>query len=405
MTGKDELFLLRALLRASDYGVLLSDSSRHDLVCNRRFCQMFGIDAEDTLPADPEYMRAQVLPRLKDPASFLRTLDEIYADPTRVCEDEIELTLPKRRLIRRYTGPVFDHDGVLIGRLWTFLDITRTRRLENKVREQAKQLAASLKNVSGRLVKVEDVLSQTQMQLIESEKLSAVGLVAASVAHDIRNLLTPLRIEMALADHDDPSARAESFTTMRLQVDRLSTLTTRLLAMAQPAESEAEFIDIGGLVERTAEILRPQAAQENVTLSTKVSRRLPAVRGDSIKLDQVLVNLALNALQAMRATTGGLLTLSANGQDGGVCIRVVDTGPGIPPNVRRRLFDPFFTTRPDGVGLGLYASRRIVTEHGGVIRVRSKSGRGTQFAIWLPRGELPAEEAPQVGMSTKSNKF
>src|SRR6185437_8800125 len=135
MTGSDELLLLRALLRASDYGVLLSDSSRQDLVCNRRFCEIFGVDAEGSLP-DPEYMRAQVLPKLKEPDSFLRTLDEIYADPTRVCEDEIEIVRPRRRLLRRYTAPVFDDQGTVIGRLWTFLDITRTRRLEDKVREQ-----------------------------------------------------------------------------------------------------------------------------------------------------------------------------------------------------------------------------------------------------------------------------
>lgn len=399
MTGNDELVLLRALLRATDYGVLLSDSSRQDLVCNRRFCQIFGIDAEDTLPADPEYMREQVLPRLKDPDSFLRTLDEIYADPTRSCEDEIEIILPKRRLLRRYTGPVFDHDGVLIGRLWTFLDITRTRRLENKVheqasqlREQARQLAASLKNVSGRLVKVEDVLTQTQLQLIESEKMSAVGLLAASVAHDIRNMLTPLRIEIALADHDNPAARAESLTSMRLQVDRMSALTTRLLALAQPPDSDAEEIDFAAMVERTAQLLAPQAAQENVVVSTAVSRRLPTVRGDSLKLDQVLVNLALNAVQAMRSTSGGALSIAASGQDNGVCVRISDTGPGIPQAVRRRMFDPFFTTRPDGVGLGLYACRRIVDDHGGSIRVRSTLGRGTQFAIWLPEYRPAADE-------------
>jgi signal transduction histidine kinase len=98
----------------------------------------------------------------------------------------------------------------------------------------------------------------------------------------------------------------------------------------------------------------------------------------------VLVNLALNAIQAMRATDGGRLALSLSRERGGVCLRVADTGPGISPAVRRRLFDPFFTTRPDGAGLGLFSCRRIVEAHGGRITLRSALGRGTCVRVWLP---------------------
>jgi len=391
MAEDDELRLLRALLRASDYGVLLSDSTRRDRIGNQRFCDLFGMDSLDTLLSQPDYVRRQLVSRLKDPEGFVRTLDEIYADPTRVVEDEVELTAPRPRLLRRYTAPVLADDGAVIGRLWTFLDITRARGMEDKIRaqaaqlkEQSRQLAAALKTVTGRLDKVENTLSLTQQQLFETEKLSAVGLLAASVAHDIRNILTPLTIEIALADQDDPAARAESLDGMRRQVDSLALLTHRLLALARPDKVERTPTDLAALAARITHLVRSQAVLENVHIVTVTRPRLPLVQADGIQIDQVLVNLVLNAIQAMRATRGGTLTLTLDPHQEGARVRVSDTGPGIPPAHRGRLFDPFFTTRPDGAGLGLFSCRRIIQAHGGTIGVRARPGGGTLFTIWLP---------------------
>ncbi len=390
-TENEELHLLRALLRASDYGVLLSDSSRRDRIGNKRFCDLFGMDSLDTLLSQPDYVRRQLAPRLKDPEGFVRTLDEIYADPKRIVEDEVELTAPRPRLLRRYTAPVLADDGAVIGRLWTFLDITRARGMEDKIRaqaaqlkEQSRQLAAALKTVTGRLDKVENTLSLTQQQLFETEKLSAVGLLAASVAHDIRNILTPLTIEIALADQDDPAARAESLDGMRRQVDSLALLTHRLLALARPDKVERTPTDLAALAARITHLVRSQAVLENVQIVTVTRPRLPLVQADGIQIDQVLVNLVLNAIQAMRATRGGTLTLTLDPHQEGARVRVSDTGPGIPPAHRGRLFDPFFTTRPDGAGLGLFSCRRIIQAHGGTIGVRARPGGGTLFTIWLP---------------------
>ena len=391
MTENDELYWLRALLRASDYGVLLSDTARRDRIGNPRFCELFGMDSMDTLLSQPDYVRRQLVSRLKDPEGFVRTLDAIYADPARTVEDEVELTLPRPRLLRRYSAPVIGEDGGIIGRLWTFLDITRTRGMENKVRAQAaqlkaqsRQLASALRTVSGRLGKVENTLSQTQQQLFESEKLSAVGLLAASVAHDIRNILTPLTIEISLADQDDPAGRAESLEAMRRQVDSLALLTHRLLAMARPETVERAPVQMEEIAARIVHLVRSQAAVENVGIAAVAVPGLPPVMADAVQMDQVLVNLVLNAIQAMRATQGGTLTLALDRHRGGVRVRVSDTGPGIAPAHRRRLFDPFFTTRPDGAGLGLFSCRRIVHAHGGTLGVRGRPGGGTQFSVWLP---------------------
>lgn len=390
LDGQDELLLLRALLRASDYGVLLSDRSRRDLVCNRRLCALFGMDEAQIVRSPPEAVRALLLPRVKDPERFVRTLEDVYADPGLVREDEVELIAPRPRLLRRYTAPVHNEAGQVIGRLWTFLDITRTRRLENKVaaqadqlRVQSRQLAAALRETTGRLDKVENVLHLTQRQLFESEKLSVIGLLAASVAHDIRNILTPLTIELSLAEQDD--APADSFALMRDQVGRLDLLTRRLLALAKPAQAERAPLDIPALFSHLGALLTPHARTENVHLLVRCPRRRPPrVLADAAQIDQVLVNLTLNAIQAMRATRGGVLTLRASARRGGVALSVGDTGTGIPPVIRRRLFDPFFTTRPDGAGLGLFSCRRIAEAHGGTIAVRSAPGRGAQFTVWLP---------------------
>ena len=390
MTENDELLLLRALLRASDYGVLLSDAARLDRLCNRRFCEMFGLDSIETLSAQPNYVRTVLAPRLRDAAGFVQTLDDVYANPQRVLEDEVEIIAPKQRLLRRYTAPVISDDGAIIGRLWTFLDITRTRGMEDKVRaqamqlkEQSRQLASALKSMAGRLDKAENTLSLTQHQLFETEKLSAVGLLAASVAHDIRNLLTPLTIEVSLADQDDPTLRAESLSAMRRQIDGLALLTHRLLALAKPDFIEREPTDLAELVSQILRLVRPQAVLENVTIACTASSRLPRVYADPVQMEQVLVNLVLNAVQAMRATGGGTLSVMLDCHKNGARVRIGDTGPGITPQNKKRLFDPFFTTRPDGAGLGLFSCRRIAEAHGGAITVRSRPG-ATQFTLTLP---------------------
>jgi two-component system sensor histidine kinase HydH len=387
---EEEVVLLRALFRAADYGVLFSDTSRKDIVCNDKFCELFNLDRSSIIGRDPAAVRTRVLPKIKDPDNFVQRLDSIYSAPELIIQDEIEVLAPRRRILRRFSAPAYDEDGRVIGRVWTFLDITRTRRLENKVhnqaaelRQQAKEIASALKTAHGRINKVESELTETQQQLVDSEKLSAVGLVAASVAHDIRNILTPLTIEMALADQDDPAVRRESFDLMKKQVDRLSLLTNRLLSLSRPMRTEQADIDVSDAIDRIVEMVASQASTERVDIEKKVSKNLPLIPGDEVQIDQVLLNIAMNAIQAMHEH-GGILRFSAASSRGGVCIKISDTGHGIPAKFQDHLFDPFFTTRTEGAGLGLFSSNRIVQSHRGSIKVSSRNGIGTEFSIWLP---------------------
>jgi len=394
LSEQDELVLLRALVRASNTGVLLSDSSRKDLICNDAFCRMFSIEGIEPLGMGEGYLRSELLPRIKNGEEFLRSIEDAYSDPLGSFEDEIEIIAPRHRYIRRFTTPVTGDDGELIGRLWTFLDITRLRRLEDRVavqaaqlKEQTRRLAIDLRSVSGRLVQVETELTQTQRHLLESERMSAAGLLGASVAHNIRNILTPLRIELSLARAGSDAHQAESFMVMESQLERLSLLTHRLLAIARPAESEPVEVDVCELVIHAAQMLSSQARQESVVIETSCSRRTPVIYGDPVQLEQLVVNLMLNGIQAMHATEGGALKLTVRPSREGACIQVSDSGVGIPLTSRKRLFDPFFTTRPDGTGLGLYSCRRIAEEHNGRISLRSVIGAGTRVTVWLPAGE------------------
>jgi len=396
LSFEDEVVLLRALFRASDYGVLLSDTSRQDVVCNDKFCEIFNIDRDNILGRDPDAVRSKMLPKMKDPEHFAQRLDSIYANPELIIQDELEVLAPRHRILRRFSAPAHDEAGRVIGRVWTFLDITRTRRLENKVhnqaaelRQQAREIASALKMAHGRINQVESELTETQQQRVDSEKLSAVGLVAASVAHDIRNILTPLTIEMTLADQDDATARRESFELMKKQVDRLALLTNRLLSLSRPTRTERAEIDIAVAIDRVIETIASQASTENVAISKRVSKSLPTVSGDEVQIDQVLLNISINAVQAMHEH-GGTLNISAAANKGGVRIKIADTGHGIPHGFQSHLFDPFFTTRTEGAGLGLYSSNRIVESHGGTIKVSSRSGIGTEFSIWLPSSQEEA---------------
>jgi signal transduction histidine kinase len=176
-------------------------------------------------------------------------------------------------------------------------------------------------------------------------------------------------------------------------------MTHRLLALAKPETMEREAVDLTVLSGGIVSLLRPQAALDGVEVRLKCPPALPGIMGDPVQMEQVLVNLVLNGVQAMQSD-GGTLTVALRRRQHsarrGVCVSISDTGPGIPLSARRRLFDPFFTTKPDGAGLGLFSCRRIAEAHAGTLRVRSRIGIGTQVLLWLPC-ENPTVEGEGYG--------
>jgi signal transduction histidine kinase/PAS domain-containing protein len=233
-------------------------------------------------------------------------------------------------------------------------------------------------------------LKQTQDRMVEAAKLTAVGTLAAAVAHDIRNILTPLRIELA-ASPDSPGIAAA-----RDQASRLSTLTHRMLALASPGEHDYGTCNIRDVLTGSVALIRPQAEIDGVAIRIRLSESLPPCTGDGIRLQHLFINLFLNAICAMHSG-GGTLAVGATHRHGGIRVSVADTGPGIPRSLREQVFEPFFTTRANGSGLGLYSVRKIVEEHGGRVEIRDRA-HGACFDVWLPAaGEIAGAQLKRAG--------
>jgi signal transduction histidine kinase len=169
------------------------------------------------------------------------------------------------------------------------------------------------------------------------------------------------------------------------EINRLDYIVTQFLQAIRPAPLQLKMVSLNDVVEKTLELLRPEIENRGVTVKTKLARNLTPTPADATQLQQVLVNLVKNAMQAM--TTGGILNLQTGETSDSVWISVTDTGGGIPQEQINRIFEPFYTTKKKGTGLGLMIVQRIVRAHNGRIELESNVGRGTTFRIWLPLHE------------------
>jgi signal transduction histidine kinase len=231
-----------------------------------------------------------------------------------------------------------------------------------------------------RLQSMYEELSQMQQQLIQHEKLSAIGTLAAATAHDIRNIVSSLNLLLTLGA-DDPE---RLLIDLRRQLDRLKIMAYRLLSYARPRQLVFEKVHLPSLIQRVVDLISSSAQMAKVSLNLNLSPRLPRLQADATQLENMLVNLALNAIKAMERHGGGILTVSASRAPRGVLLCVSDTGPGIPESLLPRLFEPFVSSSESGFGLGLFSVKRTVDLHHGTIRVVSRPNHGATFEIYLP---------------------
>jgi two-component system sensor histidine kinase HydH len=224
-----------------------------------------------------------------------------------------------------------------------------------------------------------------QEEVRRQEKLAALGGLAAGVAHEIRNPLSSIK---ALAtffsgQFDDGSEGREAADVMVQEVDRLNRAITELLDFARPTDLKVKLVDVPMLLERSLQLVRQDAADRKIEVDLKIEEALCPVSIDPDRFSQCLLNLYLNAIEAMEA--GGRLTVdcrTGHGRD--LAIAITDTGPGIAPEQRKQIFDPYFTTKPKGTGLGLAIVHKIVEAHGGRLRLESTPGRGSRFTVNIP---------------------
>jgi two-component system, NtrC family, sensor kinase len=257
-----------------------------------------------------------------------------------------------------------------------------TQKLESKVEERTRQLRAA------------------QQKLQQSDRLASLGQLAASVAHEINNPISgvlnlSMLMQRLLKDDGIPAGRLEDFRKYLGQVthetSRVGRIVSDLLAFSRRSKPQRSMADLNKIVASTMSLVSHKLKLSNVAANLRLAPDLPAVSCDSSQIQQVLVNLVLNAAESMQSRGQGEISIetSLDRTEGMVLLRVSDSGEGIREENLARIFDPFFTTKSEGkgVGLGLAVSYGIIQAHGGDIEVKSRIGQGTTFTVSLPLGE------------------
>ncbi|MDQ5978902.1 MAG: hypothetical protein QG602_1876, partial [Verrucomicrobiota bacterium] len=363
--------LFEAQLNSTLDGILVVDAAGRKILQNRRFAEVWKIPAEVASDPDDARQLRFVTERTRNPKEFVERVTYLYAHPTEVSREVVELV--DGLVLDRYSAPVQDDQGRNFGRIWSFRDITDQRRLEERLRQ--------------------------------SQKMEAVGQLSGGIAHDFNNLLTAIIGHLGLLRDRErlPADMVESFGEIDKAARRAANLTSQLLAFSRLQVVNIRPLDLNEVITQLTKMLR-RLLGEHIAVQLDFSSERLLFNGDASMIDQVLVNLAVNARDAM--PSGGALRIATGGAvrknpatdappEPHVCLTVTDTGTGIPPENISRIFDPFFTTKEvgKGTGLGLATVFGIVQQHHGWIEVESEVGRGTTFRLWLPR--LLGEPAPE----------
>ena len=248
---------------------------------------------------------------------------------------------------------------------------------------------------AGELRKAYEELKQTTQQLLAADRLASLGQLSAVLAHEIRNPLASIKGAVEILEAEIPREhRKRTFLeAIRSEADRLSKLVNEFLQFARPPRLEILRTQPNAVVRSVAALVAKQAASAGIQLRTRLDQELPELMIDGEQIKQALLNLVINAMEAM--PDGGPLELVTERGGNAVRIRVADCGGGIPSEVRDHLFDPFITTKKGGTGLGLAIAHRLVKQHNGIIRALDRDGGGAIFEIEIPLpGAKPEVSAP-----------
>ncbi|WP_270181498.1 PAS domain S-box protein [Alkalihalobacillus sp. CinArs1] len=256
------------------------------------------------------------------------------------------------------TAPIEDEMGEINGIMAAFMDVTDTKK--------------------------------TEEALLKTEKLSAVGQLAASVAHEIRNPLTSVKGFIQLLQRDEEIAKNAPYLSIILsEIDRMDNIIKDLLVLAKPQAERYTTLSINDLLSYVVQLLNSQASLYNISFKMELTDECLCIYGEENQLKQVFINLIKNAIEAM--PTGGTVTLETDHVDDEVTITIQDEGVGIPAHKIKTLGEPFYTTKDDGTGLGLLSSFRIVENHKGSLFFDSTEGIGTRVTVKLPLAESACE--------------
>lgn len=258
-------------------------------------------------------------------------------------------------------------------------------RIDDEVKAIRKRMDELLVNISQTQAK----LHESQEHLIQTEKLARVGKLAAGVAHSVRNPLTSVKMRLFTLERSlqMTADQKEDLDVISEEIRHIDTILRNFLEFARPPKLKVHPFSMSDVVDLTLQLLRHRFDSYQASVSVKRSARLPDTPIDSDQMKEVLVNIMVNACEAM-GEGGSIQIEEAVGSwpalGDAVLIQIHDNGPGIAPAIMNKMFEPFFSSKEEGSGLGLSIVKRIIEEHGGDIQVHSEEGAGTTFTIALP---------------------
>jgi two-component system, cell cycle sensor histidine kinase and response regulator CckA len=365
--------IIEGIINAIPVRVFWKDKNLVYLGCNVEFARDAGFAEPKDIIGKDDYQMGW-----RDQAELYRGDDrKVIESGSSKFHVEEPQTTPEGNIITLLTSkaPLRNSKGEIVGVLGTYMDITERKQAEEEIR----QLNATLEK---RIEERTRELREAQEKLMRQEKLAVLGQLAGGVGHELRNPLGIINnaiyyLRMVQPDADETVK--EYLGIIETETRTADKIISDLLDFSRIKSVEVEPVTVSDLVGRTLERF---PVPENVQVTLNLPENLPTVYIDPRQMTQVLGNLVLNACQAM--PKGGEITLSAKKKGKMVAIAVADTGNGITPENMKKLFEPLFTTKPKGIGLGLAVSKKLVEANGGKIEVESEPGKGSTFTLWLP---------------------
>ena len=370
---------IESLLDSVDAGVILFDPTGAVRFINARFAQLFGLDAQHlrTLGGFDD-LAGLLAARFSQSGAFAAPWKSFAAGAGDPAHDELEMERPSRRILRRFSRPVLDSEGRATGWLELYSDITAERQIKAK--------------------------------MLQTEKMAALGQLVSGIAHELNNPLTAIMgYAQLLLGHGLAAPQLSDVTKMYQEAERARRIVKNLLYFARENRPERTRVDLNEIVERTLALRSYELKVENIAVECNLASDLPDTMADPHQLQQVVLNLLVNAEQAVLEGRGqGKIFIRTRQHPGNrVLVEVSDDGPGIPREIASRIFDPFFTTKALGVGTGLGLSivYGIVKQHEGEVTFENVPGAGAKFTVELPviavtssaRGAAPSQTPGETG--------